>query len=315
MHWYFIVLIAIFAIIFLCTTFSLLLYITTAKRGHSILVNKNGYISEARRDILNKQREAEAHLSELNTEQLTMTSFDGLKLKATYIRSKENRGKLAVLSHGYGSTGTLAFSIYVPFYLKQGFDIIMPDHRAHGASEGKYMDFGQYSSRDICDWCALIKEKYGDRKIYLHGISMGTAAVLLASARGEIENLTAVVADCGYANLNSEFKYVLKSRMHLPAFPFLNICSLINKINSGFFFSEVNPIDAVKKLNLPVLFIHGKKDFLIPYMMSEKMFLSCPSLNKQLLIVEEARHTSSFFFDKEGVTTAMLNIFGESSEK
>lgn len=61
----------------------------------------------------------------------------------------------------------------------------MVDERAHGKSEGKVITFG---IRERCDcklWAEYAVKRYGENKdIFLAGVSMGAASVMMASNLG-----------------------------------------------------------------------------------------------------------------------------------
>lgn len=68
-------------------------------------------------------------------------------------------------------------------YYKAGFNILMPDLRGHGDSEGQYTTMGYYESVDVIDWIKEIIKKDPDALIVLHGISMGAATVMLTTGK------------------------------------------------------------------------------------------------------------------------------------
>ncbi|MEM5947338.1 alpha/beta fold hydrolase [Spirochaetia bacterium 38H-sp] len=51
-------------------------------------------------------------------------------------------------------------------------------------------------------------------------------------------------------------------------------------------------ISVIKEIYKPIVFIHGKKDDVIPYSMAESLYRACPSVLKKLVFLEQADHTS-----------------------
>ena len=80
------------------------------------------------------------------TEKASILSDDGLTLRALFMineNNKESRRKIVILSHGYGGiSGDMG--IFARYYYSRGFDILFPDQRAHGTSEGKYITMGAW---------------------------------------------------------------------------------------------------------------------------------------------------------------------------
>ena len=112
------------------------------------------------------------------------TSFDGLKLHATYFPAQDQQGrqKLVICFHGYTSQGMSDYIGLSDYYQKRGFAMLLPDARAHGASEGEYIGFGCLDRQDALGWVRWAVEELGEEtEILLHGTSMGAATLLMLS--------------------------------------------------------------------------------------------------------------------------------------
>ena len=220
-------------------------------------------------------------------EDWTLESFDGLKLHAKKFSPAENTNRWAILIHGYGRDGTFAYD-YAEEYLKRGWNVLVPDLRAAGQSEGEFITMGALESRDIFDWSKKISDANPDAKIILHGVSMGAATTLLAAAL-EPKNLVAVVEDCGYTSAYEMFTAQVKKLFSLPEYPVMPCANLVCKLKTGVKISDAAPINVVDKIKVPVLFIHGDADKLVPFEMMEKLFDSCIS-TKEKFVVHGAGH-------------------------
>ena len=95
-------------------------------------------------------------------------------------------------------------SPYGKFYWEDlNYNILMPNNRGHGKSEGNYIGFGWHDRLDYIEWIDYIINRSGkDSKILLHGISMGAATVLMTSGEDLPENVKAIVSDCAYTSVN-----------------------------------------------------------------------------------------------------------------
>ncbi|MBR2518953.1 MAG: alpha/beta hydrolase [Selenomonadaceae bacterium] len=220
-------------------------------------------------------------------EDWTLESFDGLKLHAKKFSPAENTNRWAILIHGYGRDGTFAYD-YAEEYLKRGWNVLVPDLRAAGQSEGEFITMGALESRDIFDWSKKISDANPDAKIILHGVSMGAATTLLAAAL-EPKNLVAIVEDCGYTSAYEMFTAQVKKLFSLPEYPVMPCANLVCKLKTGVKISDAAPINVVDKIKVPVLFIHGDADKLVPFEMMEKLFDSCIS-TKEKFVVHGAGH-------------------------
>ena len=221
----------------------------------------------------------------------TITSAEGFKLQATYYEPARESHDWAILVHGYGRDQTFA-NDYAEEYLKRGYNVLTPDLRGCGTSEGIYLTMGTLESRDIALWAEKIVERDSDAKIILHGVSMGAATVMMTAAL-QPKNLVAVIEDCGYTSAYEMFTAQLEKIFGLPEFPIMPIVDIVSKIKVGVAISEAAPIESVKKISVPILFIHGDADKLVPYEMVDRLFNAATSPVKEKFTVEGAGHADS----------------------
>ncbi|MBR7025666.1 MAG: alpha/beta hydrolase [Selenomonadaceae bacterium] len=223
-------------------------------------------------------------------EDWTLESFDGLKLHAKRFFPAENSNRWAILVHGYGRDGTFAYD-YAEEYLKRGWNVLVPDLRAAGESEGKFITMGALESRDVFDWAAKIISDNPDAKIILHGVSMGAATVMMTAAL-EPKNLCAVVEDCGYTSAYEMFTAQLNKIFGLPEYPVMPCANLVCKFKTGVKISDAAPIEVVDKIKVPILFIHGDEDGLVPFDMMTKLFDKAVA-PKEKFVVAGAGHADA----------------------
>lgn len=231
-------------------------------------------------------------------ERIEMKSWDGLLLRGFYLPAPQPTTKTVVLAHGYTGSSKLNMGPFAQVYHEQfGYNVLMPDARGHGESEGNYIGFGWHERLDYVKWIHLLMQRLGeDVQVVLHGISMGGATVLMTSGEPLPTQVKAVVADCAYTSAYDILAYQGKRMYHLPAFPFVTLTSLVCKLRSGFFFEEASALKQVQKTNLPVLFIHGEEDTFVPTSMVHQLYASCPG-HKELFVVPDAGHGLAFNVD------------------
>lgn len=223
-------------------------------------------------------------------EDVFINSFDNLKLHG-YILKTENSDKWAITVHGYTNKAE-SMSAVAYKYHSLGYNILMPDLRGHGKSEGSYVGMGWHDRLDILKWIDLIIKENKDAKILLHGISMGAGTVMMVSGEELPENVKVIIEDCGYTSAKEQLAYNLKTMFKLPSFPILNFCSLITKIKDNYFISEASAIKQLQKAKVPILFIHGDKDKFVPFYMLDKLYNACSS-KKDKLIIKDVGHAKS----------------------
>ena len=234
-----------------------------------------------------------------------MVSDKGEKLVAYHLKPEKESKVFVFAAHGYRSYGKKEFCGVGQYYIERGYNLFMVDHVASGESEGTYCTFGYNETKDCLKWLGYLTETFGeDIKIILHGVSMGAATVMLMNGSGLLpENVRLTVADCGFTSGPDFFAYrVNQIDRRIPARALVKAWSDVNKSRIGFNLSDVKPIEAVKKTEKPILFIHGEEDGLVPCFMVYELYESCASENKELLVIEGADHAQSYMTGKEKYT-------------
>lgn len=237
-------------------------------------------------------------LDEQEFERYSIKNPEGNTLQGFLLRPEKPSNIYVFCSHGYRSSGKGQFALIVKYYYDQGYNVFLVDHRGAGESEGKYIGFGVHEHKDSLLWLKFMNETFGpDIQIILHGISLGSATVTLMSGAEDLpENVKFIIADCGYTTAQAEFEHNLKN-MHVPKYPLLPVTDFANKLFSGFYFKESDPINAVSHAKVPMLFIHGTADNFVPTFMVHQLFGACSSEYKDLLLVEGAAHAESYAVD------------------
>lgn len=248
-------------------------------------------------------------------ERITMRSHDGLRLLAYYLPAKEESDRVLILMHGYRNDGYGDFSGLFRFYHEQGYHLLAPHQRSHGESEGEYICFGVKERYDLKQWTEYIAKRFqGKCKIFLSGISMGGATVLMATGLELPKQVKGIIADCAFTSPWDIFASVLQSGFYLPRFPILNVADRICRRRAGFGFKECSTLDCMRTNRIPVLFIHGGADTFVPTQMSSQNYEACVA-EKELLIVKRAAHATSNMVDPESYRSKVIAFMDKYAEK
>jgi fermentation-respiration switch protein FrsA (DUF1100 family) len=251
-----------------------------------------------------------------NRQMWQQESADGLSLSGIYLPAEKNQDKTVIVAHGYmGNAETMG--VYAKMFHDLGYNVLVPDARGHGESQGDYIGFGWPERKDYQLWIDQVLEANGvDESIVLYGVSMGAATVMMTSGEELPANVTAIIEDCGYASVNEELGYQLDQLFGLPAFPLMNVTSLVTKIRAGYFFGEADAVKQLAKNTRPMLFIHGDADTFVPYAMLDEVYAATNG-PKEKWVVEGAEHAESYSQNpaayKEKVT-AFLEKYDHLSE-
>lgn len=258
------------------------------------LIFKNNTQTEVKQDETSGTKSIDSEtwlLKSSNYKDLFITSKDNLKLHNFLIKNEVESNKWVITVHGYTAQGMYMASYAQKFY-NMGYNIIIPDLRGHGKSEGTYIGMGWYERFDIIDLVNYITDNFKDSQIVLFGVSMGAATVMSVSGEKLPTNVRAIIEDCGYTSAWNQFAYQLKALFKLPAFPMMYTASIICKIKAGYFISEASPIKQIKKSITPTLFIHGDADKFVPFFMLDELYNASP-VQKEKLVIKGAAHVKS----------------------
>jgi pimeloyl-ACP methyl ester carboxylesterase len=253
------------------------------------------------------------HINEvisLSFEEITIDSYDGLKLYGKYYHRSDS-SPLAILFHGYRSASAERdFCGGMKLCRDKGFNVLLVDERAQGKSEGRAITFGIKERYDCLSWAEYASKHFGeDKPIFLVGVSMGAATVAMASNLRLPKNVVGIAADSAYSSPSEIIKSVIKQR-HLPYHITYFLAKLGAKLYGGFDLEECSSTEALKSSKVPVLFIHGEADDFVPCYMSRENYEACSS-EKRLITVPNAVHGMSYFLDMEKYS----QVFDEFIEK
>lgn len=242
-------------------------------------------------------------------EDVYIRSDDGLQLHGNFIPAdtnavqKENAGpehRYALCVHGYAEASE-SMGLYASVYRdRYGMNVLLPDLRGHGRSDGSYVGMGYDDSLDLLRWIDWILEKDPEARIVLHGISMGAATVLMTTGYNLPEQVAAAVSDSAYTSAMDVLTSVYKSldEAVIPASVMLETVRGITLVRAGYDLAKAAPIKAVARSKTPTLFIHGQADQFVPPKMMPALYKAA-SCTKAFQWVPEAGHVQSVNVDPE----------------
>ena len=241
--------------------------------------------------------ESDRWLAEHHAQDVYISSRDELKLHGLWVPAPNPRGTV-LLVHGYRSTKLVDFGVAFDFYHTRGINLLIPDQRCHGLSEGRYITFGVKESGDILEWIAYHNQNFGMKPMLVSGLSMGASTVMYLADEVLPANVKVIIADCGYTSPWDIISRVFKRVTHLPASPTVWVADIFAQLLAGFGLKDKDSRITLAKNKLPILLVHGTKDDFVPCYMTEESYAFCTG-PKQLLLVEGAEHGVSFLVDHE----------------
>lgn len=287
------IIIAILVIVFFLATGLYIFKSTVTRELHDIEKSYTRYVENNLFD--------EALYNSASKEDITLKSFDGLNLTSTLIMNENPTNKFIVLVHGVSICYVGSLKYFDIFY-KNGFNILIVNQRRHGKSEGKYSTYGFYEKYDVNMWIEYLKSRFGNDIILgLHGESMGAGTVMETIPLND--SIKFVIEDCGYSNFHEligfQITHAYKNRLVRKILrPSLIFANFFMKTKAKFSMKKIVPIDIVSSTSLPMMFIHGKEDYFVPWYMAVDLYKAKTKGYKELYLVEGAKHAEALEVNK-----------------
>lgn len=242
------------------------------------------------------QEKSEAFTAAHPGKAVSITSDDGLTLHGICYTNPETAAshRWAIALHGYRGDHEGALRMAVP-YFEAGYQVLTPDLRACGESDGNFVGMGWLDRKDVLRWIDWIAAQDPQAEIVIHGISMGAATTMMTAGEDTPDNVKAFVEDCGYTSVWDVFSSELQLRFGLPEFPILYMASGVAKLRAGYDFTEASALQQVANCEKPMLFIHGTADDFIPYEMMNELYNAKPGDNKAELTADGAGHGEAVY--------------------
>lgn len=217
-----------------------------------------------------------------------------------------------IVLHGIGDSrvGSVGFA---PIFLDQGYAVLVPDSRAHGASEGRFITYGQLEKYDVIAWTDWMRST-GCHKIYGLGESLGASVLIQAAAVQPA--FAAIVAECAFADLRDTAEYRVRQMLRMPELVAVLVAKVVvgngmlyADLVDGLSFREVSPLRSIAAAATPILLIHGLSDLRTPPYNSEKLARANP--RNQLWLVPRALHTGAMAAEPHEFRRRVLGWFAE----
>ena len=208
-----------------------------------------------------------------------------------------------VMFHGFTGNKTEAHRLFVQVarsLCKSGFTVLRFDFRGSGDSDGEFEDTtlpGEVSDAEAA-LAFLMRQRSVDRgRVGVIGLSMGgRVATILASKDERVK--FAILYSAALSPLREKFL----SQMDKSKLERLNLGEAVEVSNGWYlkkdFFDTIDyviPFEVMGGIKIPMLIVHGDRDFVVPLEEAEKGYSIIKGLNdkNELYIVEGGDHTFS----------------------
>jgi len=159
---------------------------------------------------------------------------------------------------------------------QMGFSVFLVSYRGYGKSDGAFPCEAQVYSDARAAWSFMVGQKGIDpESIFIYGHSLGGAVAI---------QLAVDQPDAGGLIVEAAFTSIADLAQRIPKYRIFPIELIVNQ--------RFDSIGKVDHLQVPVLYIHGTKDKLVPHQMSRALYKRTASA-KQLKFIPGGGHNNS----------------------
>ena len=196
--------------------------------------------------------------------------------------------------------------------VRRDIGVLAFDLRAHGESQGSRASIGHEERTDLQGAIDYLEARGVPKdRIGVLGFSLGAVVTILAAA--EERGLAGLVLDSPFASV-MEMVYRETSRRNGMSRLLLPGMILMSRVLYGVDLSAVRPLEAVKKVDCPLLFIHGAQDAMVAPSNSERLY-EAAEVEKDLWLVPEARHAQGYNTRPTEYVDRVVDFFGSAMRR
>lgn len=150
--------------------------------------------------------------------------------------------------------------------LTPDFTVLAFDFKSHGENAYGLTTVGQKEADTVDCALDLLAERGFDR-VLLYGCSMGGAAAIISQGRQPHASVHGLVTDGTFASFTEVVEH---KAARLPGYLRMGALCLAGRL-AGYDPWSVRPIDVVEQITVPLCFLHGDSDRLVPASTAARM--------------------------------------------
>ncbi|MDE5976882.1 MAG: lysophospholipase [Turicibacter sp.] len=224
------------------------------------------------------------------------SEVNGYDIETLSIKANEETPNAMIIVHGIGSNYHEVLSAAFN-YLENGYNVVVYHQRHTGLTGGDNYTFGLYERFDLEEVAEYTRSLYPDGIVGVHGFSMGAATATMHTELNEqSKNIDFYVLDAPYHTMESavELGIIAEDIPFLPVGFAKWAGNVVLKIKESLTYDDIQPINAVTTITVPVLLIHGTEDTVTSPESSQYIYDAIPHENKELWYIEGAEHCNAY---------------------
>ena len=214
--------------------------------------------------------------------------------KISYSHFSGGKDTVIIVCHGFYNSKDCDYLVSLNKELGRNYDVFSFDLRGHGKSSGVFT----MTSREENDVTAVLdylKGKYA--KVGMVSFSIGSAiAINILSKRDDVQSLVCISPVSDVSKIDYHF-WDLDIANDLIYTLFTAGGKRGRGVRMGpFWLRKERPSEAVKKLTIPILYVHGSKDWVIRPHHSRRLYANTKG-KKEFVYIENGTHAEYLLKD------------------
>ncbi|MBK4729949.1 alpha/beta fold hydrolase [Oxynema sp. CENA135] len=217
----------------------------------------------------------------------------GERIHGWWLPGPEGERPAGVLLYLHGNGSNVGANLEAALRFRQfGFSVLLVDYRGYGRSQGDFpTETSVYRDAERA-WDYLTRERgIEPGEIFIYGHSLGGAVAIDLAARNP--EAAGAIVEASFTSMRDMVDY------QYPFFQVFPVDFLLTH--------EFDSLSKVSTLNVPILFVHGARDAVVPASMSARLYDAAPE-PKRLLMIPEADHHNIGAIARERYFKAMEEL-------
>jgi pimeloyl-ACP methyl ester carboxylesterase len=200
---------------------------------------------------------------------------EGERIHAWLMPTEHSSGKYLLYLHG--SALNIGANIdHAQRFRNMGLSVLLVSYRGYGKSDGTFPEENDTYADAEAAWNFLVtQKKIKPDSIFIYGHSLGGAVAI---------NLAVDHPDAGGLMVESAFTSIVDMAELTPAYRIFPLNLMVHQ--------RFDSRKKVRHLQVPVIYIHGTRDALVPHVMSRILYKLTASA-KQIVLIHGGSHNNS----------------------
>lgn len=218
--------------------------------------------------------------------------FNDEKLSGLSVKNNSTSHSYIILFHPI-TQAPEDMASYARHFYELGFNIYIPQYIE------KTMSMGINEKEIVPEWVNCVLGNDADANVFLFGVGIGGTTAILSTENDLPHNVKGIISDSGYSDINELFKENIKSIYGVQAFPTVPLASLYISLTRGWSFSQVDIKAAARNSEVPILYVHGTEDSVVPVGQSNELYEVTRAKGSDHFTVYGAEHAQALNTDSE----------------